>query len=180
MCTRHALIRAWQEKSWWLICCNPGCAYRIFESHPSYPTEAPMTRTVEIKLHPELRAAMADPTPKTDEDKVVWPLLDTAYQLVREAAVRAVFVEIRKQAAEQGVTLGTDEELIQQSLDSGVEGAPKTVMDLAPDHPMVADAFHSAFEGLFALAMQDAVQGLNEVREEDTVTGLLKDLGLDG
>lgn len=161
MCS-HALIRVWADGAWWLACAS--CTYRIFESHPSYHWEAPMNRTVEIKLHPELRSAMEDPAPKTDEDKAVWPLLDTAYQLVREAAVRAVFVEIRKQAAQQGVTLGTDEELIEQSLASGVEGAPKSVMDLAPDHPMVADAFHSAFEGLFELAMADAVAGLNQAR----------------
>lgn len=168
MCTRHALIRAWQEKSWWLICCNPGCAYRIFESEPCYPrekeapmTNAPLPRLVEVRLHPELRQASEDPTPKTDEDKAVWPLLDTAYQLVREAAVRAVFVEIRKQAAEQGVTLGDDDTLIRESRESGVEGAPTSVMDLAPDHPAIAGLFHQVFEGLFELAMLDAVEGLN-------------------
>lgn len=119
-------------------------------------------RSVEIKLHPELRDALADPAPKTDEEKVVWPLLDTAYQLVREAAVRAVFVEVRRQAAEQGITLGTDETLIRESQESGVEGAPRSVMDLAPDSATIASTFHAVFEGLFELALRDAITGLND------------------
>lgn len=119
-------------------------------------------RSVEIKLHPELRDALADPAPKTDEEKVVWPLLDTAYQLVREAAVRAVFVEVRRQAAEQGITLGTDEELIAASSD--VEGAPENVMDLAPDSATIASTFHAVFEGLFELALRDAITGLNRAK----------------
>lgn len=137
-------------------------------------------RTVEIKLHPELRSALEDPAPKTEEDREVWPLLDTAYQLIREAAVRAVFVEIRRQAKEQGVEIGDDEELFRQARESGVEGAPTTYMDLAPDHPMIARTFHSAFAALYNLAMQDAATGLNQA-QEDTDGGLdqlLKDLGL--
>lgn len=37
----HALIRVWADKAWWLACCNPGCTYRIFESLPTHPKEAP-------------------------------------------------------------------------------------------------------------------------------------------
>ncbi len=41
MCSSgHALIRIWFDGAWWLACVNPGCTYRIFESHPTHPKES--------------------------------------------------------------------------------------------------------------------------------------------
>lgn len=154
MCS-HAFIRTWADGAWWLACAS--CTYRIFESHPSYHWEAPhMNRTVEIKLHPELRQLSADPTPQTDIDKATWPLLDTAYQLLREAAVRAAFVEISRQAAEQGIEWSPSPE-------EHLADVPEleSIMDLAPDDGNVAGVFHGLFEAFFSMAMLDAQAGLD-------------------
>lgn len=117
-------------------------------------------RMIELKLDPSLRAAKADPTPPTATEALIWPYLDTAYNLLREAAVRLVLHEIRQQAAEQGQTVEPDEELFRQARESGVEGAPTSYMDLAPDGELPAMSFHGVFGLLVDMAAADAEQGL--------------------
>jgi hypothetical protein len=116
---------------------------------------------VEVKLDPSLRAAQADPAPKTERAALAWPFLDTAYNLLREAAVRLALHEVRKQAAEQGFAMPGDEELFAQAKESGELFAPTSYMDLAPDDEMAALSFHGVFSILADKAMEDAVNGLN-------------------
>lgn len=117
---------------------------------------------VEVKLDPSLRSAKADPNPPTEAEAIVWPYLDTAYNLLREAAVRLVLHEVREQGREQGVDVVPDEELFRQAKESGVEGAPTSYMDLAPDDELAAMSFHGVFGLLVDLAARDAEQGLNQ------------------
>lgn len=129
---------------------------------------------VEVKLDPSLRAAKEDPAPQTDDEKSAWPLLDTAYNMIREAAVRVTLNEIRRQSVEQGVDVGTDEELFRQAAASGIPGAPTSYADLAPDHINAATLFYECFTTLFDKAMNDAVSGVN------SAVSAASELGLDG
>lgn len=115
-------------------------------------------RKIELKYDPALHNGKKRPS--TPDEELIYPYLDTAYNLLREAAVRLVFQEIRDQGAEQGISVGTDEELFAESAASGVPGAPTTYMDLAPDNDMASLGFFTAFEVLAAQALEDASEGL--------------------
>lgn len=105
--------------------------------------------------------------PNTDYDslgepsKLTFAVLDTSYKLLREYAVRVALSSLREQAAEQGQPLKhTDEELFKLAKESGVEGAPTSYADLAPDVELAALGLHSAFEVLVMVATEEMIEGL--------------------
>lgn len=112
-------------------------------------------RKIELKYDPALHNGKKRPS--TPDEELIYPYLDTAYNLLREAAVRLVLLEVRDQAAAQGTSIGTDEELFAES---AATGGPATYMDLAPDNDMASLGFFTAFEVLAAQALEDASEGL--------------------
>lgn len=86
--------------------------------------------------------------------------LDSAYNLLRETAVRVTLASIRAEAAEQGQTLPSDEELFRLAEESGVEGAPTSYRELAPYDSRSAYLLNQAFELLLVVATEEAVEGM--------------------
>lgn len=114
---------------------------------------------VEVKLDPSLRDRQ-DPEPTDEVEKIAWPLLDTAYNLVRVAAVRTVLQTIRDESRAAGVELESDEKLFQQAKESGAPGAPTTYLELAPDSELAASAFYGVYSLLTTMSAEDAEEGL--------------------
>lgn len=106
-------------------------------------------------LHPSVKFEELD-----EPGKLAFAGMDTAYNLLREYAVRVTLATIRAEAAEQGQTLPSDEELFQAAKESGVEGAPTSYMDLAPVVTQAAMALHEAFEYLVVVATEEAIEGM--------------------
>lgn len=97
-----------------------------------------------------------------EPSKIAFAVLDTSYKLLREYAVRVAFSSLREQLAEQGQPLKyTDEELFKLARESGVEGAPTSYMDLAPEVDMAARGLHGAFRLLVETATEEIVEGLD-------------------
>lgn len=116
-----------------------------------------MTDTVEVKLDPELHKR----TPETVIEGIAWPVLDTAFNLLRDAAVKVVLQELRTSAAEQGAPFpATDEELFKLARESGDPDAPTSYRDLAPESMLAAEGLHAVFLELIDTATLDAQQGM--------------------
>lgn len=118
----------------------------------------PITVKVEFdpSLHPSVNFDELDA-----ESKIAFAALDTAYNLLRESAVRVVLMSIRTEAAKQGTPITvTDEELFKLAEESGVEGVPTSYRDLAPNVELAALSLHSAFELLVEAAAVEAEEGL--------------------
>lgn len=106
-------------------------------------------------LHPSVK-----PEDLEEPARLAFIGLDSAYNLLRETAVRVTLANIRMEAAEQGKTLPSDEELFQEARESGVEGAPTSYRDLAPSIRQAALALNEAFELLLLAATEEAVEGM--------------------
>lgn len=111
-------------------------------------------RKIELKLDPSLRKGKE---PANEFEKLLYPYLDTAYNLLREAAVRATLKSIRDQAASQGVDLPSDDETFAKTAAEGIS----SYMDLAPDNLQAAATFYETFELLTEQAYSDATEGMN-------------------
>ena len=128
------------------------------------PTEGhPVTvRTIEVKVDEKLHSR--NPEPGTEE--ISWSALDTAWNLLRETAVRLVLHDLRTQATEQGLDFpATDEELFQAARDSGDPDAPTSYLDLAPDTEIAAMGLHSALQVLAQEASRECGQALRDAEE---------------
>lgn len=90
--------------------------------------------------------------------KVGFIALDTAYSILGEAAVKVVLAAIRESADGD---LPSDEELFEESRQSGIEGAPTSYRDLAPSSMHAARHLSSAFDLLVEQAEDDAFLGLS-------------------
>lgn len=106
-------------------------------------------------LHPSVKPGDLD-----EPSLLAFAALDTAYNLLRDYAVRVTLATIRIEAAEQGQTLPSDEEMFRLAKESGVEGAPTSYRDLAPLVSQAAMALHEAFEYLVVTATEEAVEGM--------------------
>lgn len=121
-------------------------------------------RTIEVKVDPTARDGAQ---PKDEIERLTWEVLDTAYALLREYAVRVALVEVRSQLTEQGATeLPGDEELFKAARESGDPTAPKSYMDLAPDVELAAYALNTSLDLLARQALLDAAEGLGLAIEE--------------
>lgn len=122
---------------------------------------------------PHLIAVQVDPSlhgraPEPGVEAISWAALDTAWNLLRESAVRVTLQSLRNQAAEQGVPFpATDEALFQEARDSGDPDAPRNHLDLGPDSREAAAGLEAVFRELATQAMVDAVFALHAVHEAD-------------
>lgn len=118
-----------------------------------------MSDTVKVEfdqsLHPSVKFDELD-----EPSKLAFAGMDSAYNLLREYAVRVTLATIRAEAAEQGQALPSDEEMFALAKESGVEGAPTSYMDLAPAVSQAAMALHEAFEYLVVVATEEAIEGM--------------------
>lgn len=115
-------------------------------------------QTVEVKLDPSMHKRQ----PESAGELVSWPVLDTAYKLLQETAVKLVFVEMRRQAAEQGVDFpATDEGVFELALSRALPGeeVPTCYADLAPDSEDAGRALYQALRELTLIALIEAKEG---------------------
>lgn len=120
-----------------------------------------MPRTITVAIDP----SMHDRPPESQAQSITWETLDTAWNLLREAATRLALLELREQLTAQGFTdMPTDEELFELAREEG-EGAT-SYLDLAPqfgDDAQVELAGSSLYRILGALhqvAFDQASEGL--------------------
>lgn len=127
-------------------------------------------RTITVAIDPELHDGEQ---PKSDRQRALWETLDTAWNLIREGAVRVTLADIREQLAEQGFTgMPSDEELFALGRESGDPEAPTSYLDLAPNRGdgeivnMAGEGLFSVFSLLAEQAYTDAAAGLDLAVDE--------------
>lgn len=121
-------------------------------------------RTVTVEVDFELHGGAE---PESEVQRITWEVLDTAWKLLREGAVRVVLAEVRAQLAEQGLpTLPDDEAMFRLARESDDPDAPVSYLDLAPnkgDGPAVdlaGQGLQGAFQLLADQVFAEAADGL--------------------
>lgn len=117
-----------------------------------------------MNFTPSVDPSMHTRAPADRAEEIVWAYLDTAYNLIRESAVRLLLEDMRSSAAEVGIQFpATDEELFADmnatAAGLGEEG-PKNHLDLAPHSDAVATALDLTFQAFYAEARKYAREAL--------------------
>ncbi len=107
----------------------------------------------------EIDEARHKTQPQDEVERIVWAYIDTAYNLMRVAAVRANLTELRIRLAEQGLTVPSDEEMFADLKASGDPEAPTTYLDLGPSRRDAALLLATAFEILADTAFEEMGEG---------------------
>jgi len=122
---------------------------------------------VHVGIDPELHQR----EPESEAQRITWAALDTAWNLLRETAVRLALLELREQLTAQGFTdMPTDEDLFELAREEG-EGAT-SYLDLAPqlgDDELVdiaGEGPYQVLEVLHEVAFAQASEGLGLALEE--------------
>lgn len=123
---------------------------------------------VHVAIDPE----MHEFEPSSDRQRLTWETLDTAWNLLRETAVRIALTEVREQLAEQGFTnMPTDEQLFERAREEGV-GAT-SYLDLAPQTgdggmaDLAAEGLYGVLAMLSEAAYQEARTGMAAAQEAE-------------
>lgn len=116
------------------------------------------TITVEVDL------PMHQRPPQNEYEELSWAALDTAWNLLREYAVRGVLLQLREEAAEQGIAFPSDEQLFEQEPDN--PDFPRSYLDLAASPDSAGRALDAAFQLLVAETFAEATEGLREAQAE--------------
>lgn len=137
--------------------------------------------SIEIKIDMSMHDGQTEPT--SADKRIEWAYLDTAYKLIRIAAVRVIFEDTREQLVEAGLPPRTDEELLQGAADEDQEKAE--YLDLAADEDVACAMLAMAYSHISSATADMARKGLEmaqvEARELPSfVENLLRDLGLNG
>lgn len=126
------------------------------QSHPEFPN---LPNLVEIRLDPALHIA----SPEGVIDGMSWAAMDTAWNLLRDTAVRVAIQVIRESSAEAGLPFPTtDQELFDQVEQAGIPGAPKSHRELAPWNEKAMTAFALVYQNLLKQAIEEASDGLRQ------------------
>lgn len=125
-----------------------------------------MTHTIEVKLDPSIHLR----SPEGEFEEVSWAALDTAWNLLRETAVKLTLISLREQAAEQGVPFpATDEELFREAKEAEGDDAPDGYRDLAPDNELAAAGLHAVLQVLLKDTWVEAQQAILDKHEIDSL-----------
>lgn len=109
-----------------------------------------ISHPIVVAFDPTLHAR----SPESPSEEIVWAYLDTAYNLLREAAARLTIQEMREVAIEAGFPFPDDEQVFKDMAEN--TGVVATYMDLAPHSNKVAAAMDAAFRLLVAKARHEA------------------------
>ena len=128
------------------------------------------SRTFTLAIDPVLHDGRE---PESEVERVIWETLDTAWNVLRESAVRVTLLEIRAQLKEQGFEdMPSDEEMFELARQSGDPEAPTSYLDLAPRRgegpavEMAGQSLFTTFQLLADQAMLDASEALGFAMEE--------------
>ena len=109
-----------------------------------------------IEIDPELHKGKA---PEDEVTRITWETLDTAWNVLRDGAVRTVLQTLREDVAGPGFP-ATDEELFKLLGERLGDDAPKSYRDLAPRSKDAAALLAATFGLLEDQALSDAIAGL--------------------
>lgn len=113
-------------------------------------------RTVKIEFDPGLHGGELELDPIERE---MWAGVDTAFNIMRETAIRVVLRGMRERAAKEGIHYPPDEEMFS----SGIPGAPRSYRDMAPSGCAEVRGLHSA---VFEHLLQEATEDMEEAFEK--------------
>ncbi len=141
------------------------------------PAKGDLPHLVEVQFDPELHTR----EPANAQEALMWSVLDTAWNLLREYAVRITLQEARDQAHAAGEEFpDSDEQVFADSIAEHGENAPKGHLDLAVDCPAVISMLASAFDHLVQETMENAATGGQEAEARKLIDSALSaDGGLD-
>ena len=130
-----------------------------------------MSRTVTVEIDSELHGGKE---PKDEVQRLTWEILDTAWNLLREGAVRVTIAELKAQFTEQGVEFNDADEIFAKNADSDDPGDAKSYMDLALQKgdgmatELAEMGLASAFEVLAQQTFVDAAHAMGFSVGEET------------
>lgn len=117
-----------------------------------------------MSFTPSIDPSMHSRTPENRTEEIVWAHLDTAYNLIREGAVRLLLEDMRSSAVEVGIPFPeTDEELFKQMGETAAElgeKGPENHLDLAPHSDAFAAALDLMFRTFYAEAREEALEAM--------------------
>ncbi len=115
-------------------------------------------------------------TPDAGGQAIVWAYLDTAYNLLREAAVRLTIQDMRDSAAELGLPFpATDDEVFKSMAVQGEKfdiEPPKTYLDLATHSDEVVTALDLSFKVLVQQVRDEALEAATFLATSDDIANL--------
>lgn len=119
-----------------------------------------MTHTIKVEIDQKLHG---DEQPDDGTEAYVWAAMDTAWNLLRETAVRRVMDDFRAGATQATGRVIPSDEVIFQKMSDAHDGAPMGYRDLAPEGcPPLKQAFATVFTHL----MEEAIEDLEEALED--------------
>ena len=115
-------------------------------------------RTIPV----EVVASMHKRPPQDEYERLSWAALDTAWNLLRETAIRLVLADVREQIAAHGGTFPSDEELFAREADN--PDFPHSYLDMAPSPEDAGRALDTAFRILLVTSFDNAVAAVESGR----------------
>lgn len=119
-------------------------------------------RTIAVRIDSEFHGGKE---PRDEVERLIWEILDTAWNLLREGAVRVTIAELNSQLSENGVEFRLDpEQIFAENADN--PDAPRSYMDLAPQKgdgesvELAGMSLQAAFELLAQQTFADAASGM--------------------
>lgn len=120
-----------------------------------------MTHTIKVEIDQDLHG---EQQPESPTEAYVWAAMDTAWNLLRETAIRRVLDNLRTSAAEASGRVIPSNEVIFQKMSDANDGARIGYRDLAPEGcPPLKHAFATVFAHLMDEAAEDMGGGLEDL-----------------
>lgn len=113
--------------------------------------------TIALKINPDYH----DRDPENAQEDLVWPVMDTVWDLLRETAARVALLEIREALAAQfpDVELPSEEAMFAHLNENCPCGRDTHGwLDVSPDNPALALAFGSLNDSLVEYVKQFMAQ----------------------
>lgn len=131
-----------------------------------------INHTVTVSVDPKMHTRV----PSNPGQEIVWAYLDTAYNLLREAAVRLTIQDMRDSAAELGLPFPeTDQEVFESMAAQGAKydiEPPKNYLDLATHSDAVTTALDLGFNVLVEQVRDEALEAATFLATSDDIANL--------
>ena len=126
-----------------------------------------INHTVTVSVDPKMHTR----APSNPAQEIVWAYLDTAYNLLREAAVRLTIQDMRDSAAELSLPFPeTDQEVFDAMAAQGAKfdiEPPKEYLDLATHSEAVTTAMELGFKILVQQVREEAMEAAHFLTTSD-------------
>lgn len=112
-------------------------------------------KTVKIEIDSTMHAR----GPENEQERMIWAILDTAWNLLREGALHSTIYAVRKSIEDAGATTLTDEQIFESLKDN--PDAPRNYREMAPADPRAQAMVSAAFHLLLSESMSWADEAVN-------------------